>query len=379
MIYVCYGSKKSGSTLAYNLTRILLEAAGHEHISLPPEFLGEQRKQAGYANNIRFWTPELVAAAEVFVPAGRIVPFRTHVGPTTSIADCLAQGRGRLQVTIRDPRDLALSFMDVAERQSLIGFERWDNFLIDRGSFDVVVHKVAQNIGFMTAWADLADAMILKYEETAFTPHVTIRRICEQLQLDLPEEAFDGYFRTASENPNVKRNVAQPARHRREMPAEQQEEILSRFAPFYARFFPDARVDVEESDSDRDIAGERRMRAAEYMERRQQKNPMLEATGTEQTSQDNPAWMLTREQKDRRRTKAELRLEKTRNLDLHSDIPADELTQRVAMARLLAQDALNAMPQTDNTQQEDADPERNARSAAKAERLRAREAARQRR
>ena len=34
MIYVCYGAKKSGSTLTYKLTQALLTSAGHPHIPL---------------------------------------------------------------------------------------------------------------------------------------------------------------------------------------------------------------------------------------------------------------------------------------------------------------------------------------------------------
>ncbi|MBM7853042.1 hypothetical protein JOD31_003293 [Methylopila capsulata] len=210
--------------------------------------------------------PEILVAAEIFVPRDRIVALRTHASPTRYLLPLLMEGRAQAQVTIRDPRDLALSLLDVAEKQNALGLSRRDDLIAQRGAVSATLERLSVNVGMMSAWADMPGALVLDYEQTAFDPRLSIASICRQLGIAVPEEQFDAVFAQAATDPRGKKNVAAPRRHRREMAPEDQRLVLDRFPEFYERFYPGADVDVDDSDRNEDRVGSPADRAAAYRE-----------------------------------------------------------------------------------------------------------------
>lgn len=249
MIYICYGAKKSGSTLAYNLTRALVEECGHPHIALSAEVRQDVLGHAGRVNTIRNWNPQVVAGIDAGIPLEQVVTFRTHHGPGRGrkpfpVEPLFAAGKAKVQVSVRDPRDLALSMRDVVQRLKDLGRQRRGSQL-DTAE-DLLAH-LGRNLSYTMDWADMAGALILRYEETAFKPEVSIEAILRQAGLDLPAERrleiFDRV--TSTDNAVRNKNVGRPARHVREMMPDEQALILDKFRTFYERFFPDARVRYE--------------------------------------------------------------------------------------------------------------------------------------
>ncbi len=244
MIYVSFGMEKAGSSLTYNLTKFILEASGHPHIQLSAENRQDE-KNATQANNVRKFEPGVVAAAEEasVSSGGKVVTLRTHAEPSSYIEDAIRAGRGLHHVAIRDLRDVALSFMDAAARREALGrpntsHVRW---------FDLAstFPALQRNVDCVFAWCGIPSALLLYYEVTAFTPHVTIGAISRQLNLRIPESRYDEIFAKSIEQKNNKFNVAANQRHRWEMTEEDQARVMSAFPAFYERFFPDAEIAVE--------------------------------------------------------------------------------------------------------------------------------------
>ena len=237
MLYVCYGAKKSGSTLTYSLTRALLEKAGHPHIPLSPEDRRDYRRSGDASNTVRDWSDKVVAAALQKIPAHHIVSFRTHTGPSKAIAEAVRSGSAKVQISVRDPRDLALSMWDVLKRHRSMGRERPGRSL---DSLPDILNHVERNVRSTLAWAQLGTPLVLNYEQTAFDPEASLAAICQDLGLTLAPDAFRQIFDevTSTRNAQQNRNVARPQRHADEMSQEDQEKFLSRFRDYYVRFLP---------------------------------------------------------------------------------------------------------------------------------------------
>ena len=250
MLYVSFGLEKAGSTLTANLTRHILAEAGHPHMEFSAEERneikgnGQYNRHGGIVNNVNEWHPDVVSLLDSRVPLERCVLFRTHDGPSQAILDLVDAGRAKCHVALRDLRDVTLSLYDVIARQQQRGRPNHTGIVINEARS--VFGAIEENLGYAYAWAKARDAIFLDYENTAFDPTVTISSICEHLGLRIPAERHSAIFAEAAAHKNGKLNVGKPHRHRREMSAEDQQLILDHFADFYARFYPDARVIVDD-------------------------------------------------------------------------------------------------------------------------------------
>lgn len=255
VIYVSFGLEKAGSTMTANMTRHLLETLGHPHLPLSALDRHEYKKSDGslarhgeLTNNVNDWLPSVVEAMERLIPKERIVMLRTHAGPAPPIVDLLNDGRGICHVGIRDPRDIALSLLDVVARTEKL--KRTNRSEIRAGDVASTFPAIRKNIESAYAWSDTRDAIVLEYEDTAFRPAISIEAICRQLGLEVPRDALDKVVADTFANRNAKLNVGQPRRHRREMAAADQAAILAAFRDFYDRFYPGADVAVDAGAGD---------------------------------------------------------------------------------------------------------------------------------
>jgi hypothetical protein len=248
LIYVSFGHEKGGSTLTALLTKALLERAGHPHMPFSAEARNDIRANGTFnrhgelINNVNEWSQEVVETLVREVPADRIVMFRTHAAPSEAVQCAAESGVATCQVAIRDLRDVALSWLDTTAVKLKKG--RTDLRGMELGEVASTFPVMRENVESTYRWLDMPGAIVLEYEETAFRPEVSIRKICRQLGIDFPEREYDELFAKAASNPSGKRNVAIPRRHVREMTAEDQALILQHFADFYRLFYPRAAVAV---------------------------------------------------------------------------------------------------------------------------------------
>lgn len=254
MLYVCAGMEKGGTTYTYNLTKLLLAEAGYPYIHLSKELRGDKAGKEHPANNLKEWSPEIVENLRANDPGdGQIVALRTHNFAYAPLVDLLRSTGGKSHIAIRDPRDMALSLMDVSAKR--IALEKVNRASIVLGDFTTTFEKIQVNIDAVTSWRNETDCLVLYYEDTAFSPSISIAAMCKQLSLEVPEDRFESLAATAAANPSGKLNVGMPMRHRREMSPQTQQLFLDRFADFYAQFFPNAVVEAEDGagEQERDM------------------------------------------------------------------------------------------------------------------------------
>ncbi|HKJ25791.1 MAG TPA: hypothetical protein VKB65_13275 [Myxococcota bacterium] len=117
MIVVCFGLQRSGSTLAFELARAVLERAGHDQARLSSELLGHDRPE-NFVDDVSLARLERIERAT----GERTVAIKTHAAAPPDVAARLAEQPARFPavlVSYRDPRGIGLSLLDAGHRARL--------------------------------------------------------------------------------------------------------------------------------------------------------------------------------------------------------------------------------------------------------------------
>jgi hypothetical protein len=113
MIVISFGVRKSGTTLAFEMAKAVLELNGHPQSTLPDHLT----KPGHDVNEVGPLTDEWLSRV-VECTQGRKIVVRTHSHPyalsTDRILDSLDAGEVKIHVVFRDPRDTVLSMFDDA-------------------------------------------------------------------------------------------------------------------------------------------------------------------------------------------------------------------------------------------------------------------------
>jgi len=151
MWVVCCGMQRSGSTLQYQLTTAVVEAAG------AGRSLGWITSNAfpDYQNRFPHEKQIQVFKCHVFIPA---------------IAELMAQGQAKAVYVYRDIRDVVVSIMT----KKRLTFEQ----MIQRGSLQSVLEKDRQ-------WSDMDQILISRYEQMITNIPEEVGRIAVYLGLSL--------------------------------------------------------------------------------------------------------------------------------------------------------------------------------------------------
>lgn len=174
-LYICFGMPKSGSTLAYEISRAVAQRAGFDH---DPMLLGEDPRppRVTARRPYRDTLSELLDLAEA--EDRYMVVVKTHGRLTRPLIRAAETGRVRVQVHARDPRDIALSMRDAATRGAEWG--RLGEAGLVRRPEDAL--EALQNMVLRHAqWAEIEGALCLDYEHTAFSPLATARLIATHM------------------------------------------------------------------------------------------------------------------------------------------------------------------------------------------------------
>jgi hypothetical protein len=228
MLVLCYGVTKSGSTLAFELVRGILESAGHAQERLPdgPVNPGHPINYSQPLNKKRL--NQLLAAV-----GERWIAVKTHGGigdPMFAYLDELADAR-KLQVIVsyRDPRDICLSLVDAGVNARAIGMVEFSEI----GGLDTAAATVSEQIEKFVKWAALRNALLLYYDVVAFSPDRAIALIEETLGLRSDRERVKRY---AYEEAFTEKNRARRDRHRAELTPQQDGELRRAFGEIIANF-----------------------------------------------------------------------------------------------------------------------------------------------
>ena len=226
MLVICYGMAKSGSTLAFELVRGVLESAGHSQEKLDLKAF----KPRNRGNHLRDVSRRRLEAAFEAIGPDHIVAAKTHKELPDELYGWAEemQAARKLQViaSYRDPRDVCLSLVDHSARSREQGKRSYARLQdLDRAS-----QAVERSIGKFRQWASLTGSLRLFYETVAFSPDEAIDAIERTLGVTADHERAK---RHAFEESFTQRNKGS-ARNRyiEEMDDEQKARMLEKFGPF---------------------------------------------------------------------------------------------------------------------------------------------------
>jgi hypothetical protein len=230
MLVLCYGIPKSGSTLAYEIVRSMLQDAGYDQ----PVFWNDRRDpadpQRGQKRNfVGHLSKEKISGVLAEIGPTRRIAMKTHAGFNAELFPWLEhlQERRDLQViaSYRDPRDICLSLMDQAQRSRQRGGRAFT------GVADMcdAQANVEQRLEQFRKWASLHGTLRLDYDMVAFSPDRAIDAIEGALGVSCDRERVKQYAFTEADTLKKK---GKPRRHESELSPLEKEEMSHRFREF---------------------------------------------------------------------------------------------------------------------------------------------------
>jgi hypothetical protein len=177
-IYLSYGMPKSGSTLAFELTRTMLELAGVPQIKIasgvtdPDTTINFVDKLDGEAfGMLREGAKEIA----------RPIVIKTHSRLFPRVEKFLKTGQVHGHAVCRDPRDMALSMLDAARegRSWGCGFKT----VADTES------RLQKSIDTFMKWMESPNIMPIHYERLAFDTETVAAEIATQLGIAVDIQA----------------------------------------------------------------------------------------------------------------------------------------------------------------------------------------------
>ncbi len=225
LIYISYGMWKSGSTLAFELTRAILEQNGYPQTRL---------SQSGISIDERInfvpelYTPELEAIEQEARARGYPIVLKTHARPTDDVKIWAAQGRIIGHCVYRDAREMALSLMDHGARSRAEGKKSFAHVK----NLDSAILSIHKQVPCFQEWVRLPGMMPLYYDDVAFDTAATVRLLCRQLGLKADPRQVARIAKTeqfTQYNKGVRRRF-------REMAPEDGERVLQEFRSFHEEF-----------------------------------------------------------------------------------------------------------------------------------------------
>ena len=224
MIVLCYGMTKSGSTLAFELCKAVLEQRGYQQRRLPDtvtvpgrnvNFINEvsiSRLRAALADS----SDKEIIAIKVHAPAGA-----TEI---KFIESAIADGTMKVQVNLRDPREICLSLVDAGRKA------REKN----RGAFAEIVTLadaaagVGKQLRVCRNWGAINGALHLLYNDVAFDAPRAVQEICADFGFPMLDESeLATAMSQVFEDAFTQRNKAVKDRYRSDMSEQDGETLLA--------------------------------------------------------------------------------------------------------------------------------------------------------
>ena len=223
MLVICYGITKSGSTLAFELVKGMLESAGHPQTILPEEVIGP-RERINFVDGPM--SRDRVKSLLRAIGRKHKVAVKTHAkfDERELLWYEAMQARGRLQIvaSYRDPRDICLSMVDAGAHARRNNRETFSS-ITDLAS---AIASVQRQYLLFRKWGAIRGTLRLDYEVAAFEPEKAMALIGERLAIRYDCEAVKRYV---FEEAFTQKNKAQTRRHTTDLSAEQLGEVTAAF------------------------------------------------------------------------------------------------------------------------------------------------------
>jgi hypothetical protein len=226
MLVLCYGMQKSGSTLAFEIVRGVLQSAGFEQPFVYNDMRDPAEARRNYINNIN---KENVAALVETIGPDRRIAIKTHANLPNEIFAWVEERQRAREIQIvtsyRDPRDVCLSLLDAGEKSRETNKGAFGTFR----TLDEAAEFVEGRVARFRKWSAVRGALRLNYDLVAFEPETAIAAIERALNVrcdkaEVLKHAFDRAY--------TQKNVAQRHRYLTDMDDEQKRRMGEKFRRF---------------------------------------------------------------------------------------------------------------------------------------------------
>lgn len=203
MFIICFGARKSGSTLSFQLVSGLLESCGHRQDDLPDGAVEKGRVQH-FAPGSSSSSDEWLNVLERHAGDPRLYAVKFHGSCTPRLAQLIADGKVLAVVNTRDPRDMVLALLDAGQRNTKGPFSKIC-------STDDALTSVKASLDTTSAWLS-TNAFAADYSETAFETHGFLTRLAGYLGIDAPDAETARRIRAQADARSATKNVMRPTR-----------------------------------------------------------------------------------------------------------------------------------------------------------------------
>ncbi len=224
LVYFSYGLTKSASTLAYRLAWLSLEDAGFKQPRLPFHLVEEIHSVNFVAYIEDAMMDELL---DIAAALGHPLVVKTHVRPSPAVQDAIRSGKARGSISLRDPRDMALSMLDHGVRARKRGHKAFSEYHELPDTLDAI----REQLDNLAEWLKLPDMITLPYEKTAFDPVRTAARLQAHMGIAGDPEKI---ARKVADRKYIQFNKGLRRRHRHEMSPEDSAAFTAEFTPLIA-------------------------------------------------------------------------------------------------------------------------------------------------
>jgi len=220
-VYLSYGMPKSGSTLAFELTKAVFEQNNYPQTRLSG--LVEAKHALNFMDDFSDEAVERLSTAVERI--GHPIVVKTH-GHLTPAAHRLLENRGAIgHCVYRDPREVILSLLDAGEKARRLGHRAFS----EMNSIEYAAKRVTRRIEITKAWMAAPNIIPLFYSDTAFKTPEVVQIVADQIGLPVDAEKAE---RTVKSSKFTQFNKGRQDRHLTDLSPEQNEELYLRFKDF---------------------------------------------------------------------------------------------------------------------------------------------------
>jgi hypothetical protein len=174
MIVLSYGMTKSGSTLAFELCKSVLQQKGFEQRRLPDGVVAPWH-HINFVKDLNIATLQRVLAE---VSRKEIITLKTHMPLPNEekqfIEDKIARRKIKVHVNYRDPREICLSLLDAGVHAR----EAEKPAFAEIYTLGDAAKIVRRQLSVCRQWGSLRGALHLHYNDVAFNTRQAVDQMC---------------------------------------------------------------------------------------------------------------------------------------------------------------------------------------------------------
>ena len=174
-LFISYGMTRSGSTLAFETEKVILEKYGMSQEKIMIE---------GLENWIENYLPEKCLSDINFLKKinektlANFVVFKTHGAANEKLLNFIRKFNIPVTISVRDPKDIAISLLEISKKNRSIN----ETGFIDIISFKDAIKNIEEDLWRLETWRPLIEegiAKVIPYEEIIEEAEILINYLAD--------------------------------------------------------------------------------------------------------------------------------------------------------------------------------------------------------